>query len=366
MTDHDSTSGTPSNSLFDAWFSSSEKMMRAQASWFTNVADTAESAEVSEVVDLAKKNWGQCEAQFNSWVTASDQWFPQGIKPSQEKTAGTAEESVDAFEKLKLMLNPATFLSSGIDELNQVFQRLADGPDFADIGVLEKKFMRTGQDWSNLCNANAEYQTVIATAWGQAFDRYIKEQADEPEGESIDLDGMMQRWLKVANESLIQAQRSDEFLAAQRKLFKTNTQYKLKQREIIEAWCEAYTMPTRSEVDDLHLMVYELRRELRQLKKQAQASRNQTQTSKKTMPQPSNEAPQMKHSAPKLSGQPTQPKAHVQPAGVPPSKPSNQGLKSEVETPKNAAAVKKQPAKKRAAKVKKAAKVDTINNRKPL
>jgi hypothetical protein len=366
MTDHDSTSGTPSNPLFDAWFSSSEKMMRAQASWFTNVADTAESAEVSEVVDLAKKNWDQCEAQFNSWVTASDQWFPQGIKPSQEKTAGTAEESVDAFEKLKLMLNPATFLSSGIDELNQVFQRLADGPDFADIGVLEKKFMRTGQDWSNLCNANAEYQTVIATAWGQAFDRYIKEQADEPEGESIDLDGMMQRWLKVANESLIQAQRSDEFLAAQRKLFKTNTQYKLKQREIIEAWCEAYTMPTRSEVDDLHLMVYELRRELRQLKKQAQASKNQTQTSKNSVPQPSNEAPQTPLNVLKPSDQASQLKAEVQPAAVATSKSNNQGLKPEAKTPKKAAAVKKQPVKKRAAKVKKAVNVDTINNRKPL
>ena len=359
MTDHNSTGGTPSNPLFDAWLSSSEKMMRAQASWFTNVADTAESADVSEVVGLAKQNWDQCEAQFNSWVTASDQWFPQGMKPSQEKTAGTAGESVDAFEKLKLMLNPATFLSSGIDELNQVFQRLADGPDFADIGVLEKKFMRTGQDWSNLCNANAEYQTVIATAWGQAFDRYLKEQADEPEGESIDLDGMMQRWLKVANESLIEAQRSDEFLAAQRKLFKTNTQYKLKQREIIEAWCEAYTMPTRSEVDDLHLMVYELRRELRQLKKQAQASKN-------SAPQPSNEAPQTNLNVLKPSDQASQLKAEVQQAAVATSKPNNQGLKPKAKTPKKAAAVKKQPAKKRAAKVKKAVNVDKTNNRKSL
>jgi polyhydroxyalkanoate synthesis regulator phasin len=94
---------------------------------------------------------------------------------------------------------------------------------------------------------------------------------------------MMQRWLKVANESLIKAQRSDEFLAAQRKLFKTNTQYKLKQREIIEAWCEAYTMPTRSEVDDLHRMVYELRRELRQLKKQNEASKPTASAPKKAV-----------------------------------------------------------------------------------
>jgi class III poly(R)-hydroxyalkanoic acid synthase PhaE subunit len=273
MTNRNSTSG--SNPFFDAWVSSSEQMIRAQSNWFAKADGPAESADVSDVVAHAKQNWDQCETQFNSWVTASEQWFPKNMGMPQDSSASSAGEPMDAFEKLKLMLNPATFLSSGIDELNQVFQRLADGPDFADIGVLEKKFMRTGQDWSNLCNANAEYQTVIATAWGQAFDRYLKEQAAEPQSDTVDLDEMMQRWLKVANESLIETQRSDEFLAAQRKLFKTNTQYKLKQREIIEAWCEAYTMPTRSEVDDLHRMVYELRRELRQLKKQAQQSKKE-------------------------------------------------------------------------------------------
>jgi polyhydroxyalkanoate synthesis regulator phasin len=354
MTDRNSTSATSSNPFFDAWFSNSEQLMRAQANWFSNVAETAQSPDVSEVVGLAKQNWDQCEAQFNSWVTASDQWFPPGMKPSHEKTAGSAGESAHAFEKLKLMLNPATFLSSGIDELNQVFQRLADGPDFADIGVLEKKFMRTGQDWSNLCNANAEYQTVIATAWGQAFDRFLKEEADEPQVESIDLDRMMQRWLKVANESLIQAQRSDEFLAAQRKLFKTNTQYKLKQREIIEAWCEAYTMPTRSEVDDLHLMVYQLRRELRQLKKQVHSSKNQAQA-----PQPNSEAPESGKQASPL-------KAQVQTATVITSTPDNQGQEPAASSPQKASAVKKQPSKEHAATVKKAVNVDTTNNRKPL
>lgn len=284
MTERKSTSDTGSNTFFDAWLSNSEQMLRAQVNWFASVANTAEPADVSEVVDLAKQNWDQCEAQFNTWVTASDQWLPESMKPSQHQATDSADESAQAFEKLKLMLNPATFLSSGIDELNQVFQRLADGPDFADIGVLEKKFMRSGQDWSNLCNANAEYQTVIATAWGHAFDRFLNEQTDASQAESIDFDGMMQRWLKVANESLIKAQRSDEFLAAQRKLFKTNTQYKLKQREIIEAWCEAYTMPTRSEVDDLHRMVYELRRELRQLKKHNEASNPAASAPKKAAP----------------------------------------------------------------------------------
>jgi len=263
-------STTSSNPFFEAWLSGSEQLMRTQSNWFTNFADVTHSADATEVVEHAKKNWDQCESQFNSWLAAVEQWSPNGMGTMTGVADSEHLNSNDAFEKLKIMLNPETFLSSGVDELNQVFQRLAEGPDFADIGVLEKKFMRTGQDWANLRNANAEYQMVIAKAWANAFDCYVKELSSQAKGEQLSFHEMMQRWLKVANASLIQVQRSEEFLVAQRKLFKTNTQYKLKQREVVEAWCESYTMPTRSEVDDLHQMVYELRREVRQLKTQLQ------------------------------------------------------------------------------------------------
>jgi hypothetical protein len=359
MTDRNSTSGPTPNPFFDAWLSGSEQMMKAQANWFTNVADAAESEDVSEVVGRAKQNWDQCEAQFNSWVTASEQWFPKGMKMPRDGMSSSAGGSVDAFEKLKLMLNPATFLSSGIDELNQVFQRLAEGPDFANIGVLEKKFMRTGQDWTNLCNANAEYQTVISSAWAKAFDRYVKAEADEPQKESIDLDDMMQRWLKVANESLIQAQRSDEFLAAQRKLFKTNTQYKLKQREIIEAWCEAYTMPTRSEVDDLHRMVYELRREFRQLKKQAKQTEIEVLKEKSKAPKAKVKASLTKQQSAQVKSKAPQVKDQAPQA-------TKQAPQAQFTAPEKAAIVKSQPVNMPVTETNNAANPDTTTNRKPL
>ena len=255
-----------SNPFYDAWLSSSEQLLKAQQSWFDNFNITSQETAIdaSDVIERAKQNWDQCEAQFNSWVSAADQW--SSSKPFSKESG--SDDSSDAFEKLKRLLNPETFLRSGVDEINQVFKRYAEGPDFADIGVLEKKFMRTSQDWLNLRNASAEYQTVITKAWAQAFDIYTKEVSNQPEESAANAHEMMQLWLKIANDCLIQVQRSDEFLEAQRKLFKTNTQYKLKQREIIEAWCENFTMPTRTEVDDLHRMVYELRREVRQLKVQ--------------------------------------------------------------------------------------------------
>jgi len=252
-----------SNPIYDAWLSASEQFLQSQTSWFSNFVDAPEgSTSASEVIERAKQNWDQCEAQFNSWVCAADEWSSSNFDVNEESASNIA------FEKLKRLLNPETFLRSGVDEINQVFKRFAEGPDFADFGVLEKKFMRTSQDWLNLRNASAEYQTVISKAWAQAFDIYTKEFSSHSKDGVIDTHEMMQLWLKVANNTLIQVQRSEEFLVAQRKLFKTNTQYKLKQREIIETWCEHYTMPTRTEVDDLHRMVYDLRREVRELKSQ--------------------------------------------------------------------------------------------------
>ena len=287
-----------SNPFYDAWVSASEQLMKTQTSWFANFVDTSEETIAgSDVVERAKQNWDQCEAQFNSWISAAEQWSASTTNSSQASSKESADESNDAFEKLKRLLNPETFLRSGVDEINQVFQRYAEGPDFADFGVLEKKFMRTSQDWLNLRNASAEYQTIITKAWAQAFDIYVKEISNQSNQDAADTHEMMQLWLKVANDSLIQVQRSDEFLTAQSNLFKTNTRYKLKQREIIESWCENFTMPTRTEVDDLHRMVYDLRREVRQLKTQLKTtsqpqSKEELQSKEKL--QPKKKSPQRK------------------------------------------------------------------------
>jgi hypothetical protein len=78
---------------------------------------------------------------------------------------------------------------------------------------------------------------------------------------------MLDHWLAVANEELTRTQRTDEFLDAQRKLLRAGVDYRLKERELVEIWCETHSIPTRTEVDDLHRTVHELRRQVRALTK---------------------------------------------------------------------------------------------------
>ena len=130
---------------------------------------------------------------------------------------------------------------------------------------MEKKFLKSGQDWLALCDASENYQSVLASAWNRAFKLYAEEFSEQSTAKKLDSKDLLQRWLEIAESELISTLRSTDFLEAQRNFFKTGTAYKVKQQELTELWCEAHGMPTRSEVDELHKIIYELRRDIRSL-----------------------------------------------------------------------------------------------------
>ena len=259
MTTNSSNTGNP---FFDAWWAGSEQVLRAQTEWFSMTPDMNDPSNTEAFFDSTKHNWEKCEQQFQAWSSAVAEWFEQ-VDDNQQGT-----DYSSSFDALKSMLSPSAFLNSGIAELDLVFQRLAEGPDFADFGVFEKKWLRINNDLNSMRIASAEYQTVISRAWLEAFQTFTSELVEDQKTQALPPKDLLQRWMDTANHLLVDMQRSEDFLTAQRNLLTASTEYKLKQKEIIEVWCESMTMPTRTEVDDLHQIVYQLRRELRDLKKQ--------------------------------------------------------------------------------------------------
>ena len=107
----------------------------------------------------------------------------------------------------------------------------------------------------------AAYQAVVQRAWTWRFERFAKTSRRRPSRRQATWRGSTDRWLAIANETLIEVHRSDEFLEAQRRMLRAASDCRLQEREIAEAWCEAAHMPTRTEVDELQRTVTELRRE---------------------------------------------------------------------------------------------------------
>ena len=258
MTDNKPTG----NPIFDMWLSNQQQFLQAQSEWMKPAQAPENPFLNSDFLDRSMQSWQQCEEQYKLWMKAAENWVSGGAK--QPSAQGDGDYSAQALTHL---LNPTTFMRSGFEVMDSVFRKLVNGPEFADIGMLEKKLLKSGQDWQAFRDASHRFQEVIASAWLRAYQHFSDEFYDKMMDGNISTEDTLQRWLKIADEELVKTLRSPEFLAAQKDLFATGTAYKLKYREFAEMWCESHTIPTRSEVDDLHKLIYELRREVRALKR---------------------------------------------------------------------------------------------------
>ncbi|MFD3191944.1 poly(R)-hydroxyalkanoic acid synthase subunit PhaE [Sedimentitalea sp. HM32M-2] len=253
---------TYTNPFFSVWAKSQMQMLEAQAPFWKHMADAAAPpGEGSDLVKSAEAVWQKSCNDARDWM----------MRMAGKNVFATSENGTGQ-EILQRMMDPGQFLFAGSDEINQTIQKLVEGPEFADIGTLERQGLKATQEWISLREASAEYRMITAEAWRRAFKRFSKANKDDPDIWNEGARALLNRWMEIANDELIATQRTGTFLDAQRKLLRAGVEYRLRERDLVETWCEAHSMPTRSEIDDLHALVYQLRRELRALKKQVAAS----------------------------------------------------------------------------------------------
>ena len=249
---------TPFNNPFMAsWMETQSQLWKAQAPfWDALNTATSDAAQADEV-------WSKM--------------LEQGKALSQQFGAALPKAKVDgvAADVLERMFDPGQFVFAGSDEVNKTIQQLVEGSSLSDLATMEAQQLKTTEEWFRLKEASSEYRMVTAKAWMRAQQRFAKEFGTDPATWAQDAGDHLKRWLDIANEELIATQRTNEFLDAQRKLLRAGVDYKLRERELIEAWCERHAMPTRSEVDELHAQVHELRRDMRQLLKTADLASKQ-------------------------------------------------------------------------------------------
>ena len=182
-------------------------------------------------------------------------------------SGGKADE--DARTALGKLIDPAHLMGAGLSDMDKTIRRLTESPELADLGDFERKFMKASAAWLDLRRCSGEYQGVVMGAWVTAMQRLmsdLKERADK--GETVESwRQLTDIWLGIANDALVETHRSTAFLEAQSNLLRAGTQYRLREREITEIVCEAKSIPTRTEIDDLHRTVHELRREMRELRR---------------------------------------------------------------------------------------------------
>ena len=203
---------------------------------------------------------------------AVDELFKRPMEQwaSIAKSAWSPEKGFDP-EAMKQFFNPDEWRRAGsIFDLG--IEKLTEGPNFATLWDLDRKILNAQKLWLQRTKDAEDYAAVIRSAWNTAFERFMAALNDTKGAPITSGRGLLDLWLENANAALVAMHRSKEFLEIQRRMTRSSAEYRLKEREIAEAFCEVHHMPTRTEMDEVQRELAQLRRTMRLAQQQGARS----------------------------------------------------------------------------------------------
>jgi polyhydroxyalkanoate synthase subunit PhaE len=263
-----------SKAFISFWTAQSEALVKVQQQAATALAEGMRAVasgkipkppdmptELSDgVADLARAG----ESMVELWSAAVAMC---GKLATTIPTDPAADTPVDAaFRK---MVDPRSWMAvSG--ELDDVLGRMAEGPRFADLWEVERRYARVLQGWIGVRRRALEHNAVVLQAWLQAGRRFMAQvsRRSGADAQVLDAKAALALWTDTANEQLLEAQRSEPFLQTQAAMIRASTELRMAQQELVEHFGQQYGFPTRTELDDVHRTVTELRRELRTMRRE--------------------------------------------------------------------------------------------------
>jgi polyhydroxyalkanoate synthase subunit PhaE len=164
------------------------------------------------------------------------------------------------------MVDPRSW-SGAAGGLDEVLGRMSEGPRFADLWEIERRFAGVLQAWMNLRSRSLEHNAVVLEAWLRAA-RQFSEKLAGRNLQTLDAKAALTLWTDTANQQLLETQRSEPFLQTQAALIRATTALRMAQHDLVEHFGKQYGFPTRTELDDVHRTLTELRRELRAMQRE--------------------------------------------------------------------------------------------------
>ncbi|MDM0115442.1 poly(R)-hydroxyalkanoic acid synthase subunit PhaE [Variovorax sp. J22R133] len=266
----------------NAWADSMPPFMKAM---FPGVPDAPAGESAKSSMEE------QFEALHATWKESIQKWTALAKEGSRP----------DALtpEALAALFSPARWSGPGAD-FDAGLRDVLEGPKYATLWNMDRELLQLQQRATERDKAVRAYQEIERKAWNKAFERFTASFMEKGEAPPT-WRGMTDRWLAIANDTLIEAHRTDEFVNTQSRMLRTASEYRLQERHLAEAWCAATHIPTRTEMDEMQRVVTELRRELRLQRRQLAALTTAPTPGTKTPPPrtPSKPEPQGRTDAPK-------------------------------------------------------------------
>jgi polyhydroxyalkanoate synthesis regulator phasin len=153
--------------------------------------------------------------------------------------------------------------------VSDLMRRVTEGPSFADVGAPEKLMARVMEQWLAVQKSTQVYEYIVARNWAETNTRYAEQMAERQRSGKGELNPKeaLKVWLDIANQVFLETQRSEKFLSAQRQLIRDGLDFILVEREFVENLVKPIGLPTRSEIDEVHRNVHELKKQVKALQK---------------------------------------------------------------------------------------------------
>lgn len=166
----------------------------------------------------------------------------------------------------------------------QTFGSLTQSPILGPSREFNGKLLRAFDAWTDLYHASVNYQAVLANIQVNSFEELMQElvkqaEADLEKGAKDkqtvkDWRYFRNVWTEVADRVFDKAFCEEENLKIRGKFLNALNIYRIRQQELTELWMKLMNLPVpvRSEVDEIHKNIYELRKEVNRLKKALEKS----------------------------------------------------------------------------------------------
>ncbi len=265
-----------------------ERMLNAQGTLMQIMNHTAQAWQA--MLPALSQN-GDWQSVLNKY---SEEWQQQILKTPlnvQEASQGSAELwalYTQELQKLSgLMLGTGLPMTNGKFEASEVSQlidrfwnaydktlgRMMDAPTMGYSRELNRKVLQGFDAWLELRRADMNYQLVISNIWTQTFDLVMQSLVEKAQNNQSPqtLKDMTNLLIGIADDVFVREFAQPAYIEAQGKLLNSTMAYRLRERALLEAVMESYGLPTRTELDETHQTIYEMRREMRELKKELKA-----------------------------------------------------------------------------------------------
>ncbi len=321
----------PTNEMMNAWFNNTTQMWKG---WYDLMTSTASQYSkpgnlpnfTSPFGDTNQELFNPLLYSFNAWkdifnqLQAGQNWeeaskkyadeFSKQLKAFYSSPTKLVEdtnklwqayfEQVQKFNQLwgnywSASINPLSQTLSGNSqpwiELNNLYWdmlyqptlgNLLQSPSVGPGRVFNAKIQEAFEAWTNLYKASIDSQALLSQVQRQSFEKLMQELvALAQKGEPVqDWRKFQQMWSRIADEKFEETFSQEENLKIRGKLVNALNSYRVQQHQLQEYWMRTLNLPLRSEIDEVHRSVYELRKEVKSLKKRLAAAESAAESEK--------------------------------------------------------------------------------------